>query len=124
MNRVTGLRDEIHIRGLRVKTIIGINEWERRVPQTLTLNLRLHLDIDSAASTQDVTQTLDYGAISAALRAHLARESYQLLETLATALCRWLLDSYPALARVDFEVRKFDVVPGTEYVAVAVSRQR
>ncbi|MEM1436252.1 MAG: dihydroneopterin aldolase [Pseudomonadota bacterium] len=110
--------DRILIEALMVRTRIGVNDWEREIPQTLSLTLALTLSLDAAAESDDVSKTLDYGVACELIRAHLRDHSYLLIERLADCVGRLLLDQFPALEALTVEVRKFDVVPGTDAVGV------
>lgn len=113
--------DTILIEALRVRTLIGVNDWERQVPQTLSLTLTLSLSLDAAAESDDVSRTLDYGVACELVREHLKANSYLLIERLADRVGSLLLEQFPQLEAVKVEVRKFDVVPGA--AAVGVVRQ-
>ena len=52
--------DAIFLRGLAVECIIGFIEWERRVKQTVVIDLELPVDCARAALTDEVADTLDY----------------------------------------------------------------
>jgi dihydroneopterin aldolase len=70
----------------------------------------------------DIDRTVDYGAVCEDVKVFVAQTSDRLLETLAERIALHLLEVFP-LARVRVELRKF-VLPETNYVAVAVTRER
>ncbi|MEO7385623.1 MAG: dihydroneopterin aldolase, partial [Gammaproteobacteria bacterium] len=41
--------DTIFLRDLRIRTIVGIWEWERRLPQIISIDLDMATDIRRAA---------------------------------------------------------------------------
>ena len=56
--------DIIYLRDLRVDTKIGVWDWERLVLQTLVIDLDFAIDIRVASETNNLTDTVDYKAIS------------------------------------------------------------
>ena len=87
--------DKIHITDLNIETIIGVYDWERKAPQTLTFSLEIDCDIRAAASSDDIADTLDYRAITHTVVNFVESSRYQLIETLAEAICALLLATYP-----------------------------
>ncbi len=75
--------DQIIIRKLKVKTVIGVHERERRKPQTLIMELTLHSNLQKAGITDKLTDTIDYAALIARIRRHAACAKFRLLEALA-----------------------------------------
>lgn len=115
---------QILIEQLEVETIIGVNAWEREVPQSLALDLALSVDLSAAARSDDVSDTIDYGLACELIRNHLAVHHYQLIERLAAAVGDCLLEAFPTLTEAQVRVRKYDVVPGTRSVGVSILRRR
>ena len=52
--------DIIFIQGLKVNTVIGIYDWERKIRQEIVLDIEMSADISTAASTDHIDQTLNY----------------------------------------------------------------
>ena len=75
--------DIVFIRKLRVDTIIGVNDWEREIRQTVILDLELATDIRVAAASENIRDTLDYHTVSKQLGDFIAGNCFHLLETLA-----------------------------------------
>ena len=62
--------DRLTIKGLRCTAHIGCKEEERTLPQALAVNLRLFLDTDCAARTDDLEKTVNYARLSKAVIRH------------------------------------------------------
>ncbi len=56
--------DIVYLRDLRIPTVIGVFEWERRVRQTVALDLDMAADIARAAQSDDLVDALDYKAVA------------------------------------------------------------
>ena len=52
--------DIIFLSELKVDAVIGIWEWERRIRQTIIIDLEMSADIAKAAATDDVVDILNY----------------------------------------------------------------
>ena len=75
--------DIIYIRHLKIETIIGVFDWERRIRQTVILDLEMAADIRKAAASDTIRDALDYQAVSQRLKAFVSAADCQLVETLA-----------------------------------------
>ena len=51
--------DKIFLNDLRIETVIGIFDWERRVRQTVSVDLEMAADIRPAAATDTIDDTLE-----------------------------------------------------------------
>ena len=56
--------DRILLEGLTAECIIGFIDWERRVPQTVVIDLEVPCDCARAAASDDVADTVDYKKIA------------------------------------------------------------
>ena len=54
------MKDIIYIKDLRVKTIIGIFDWERKVKQEVSIDMEFPFDCKKAAETDSIEDTIDY----------------------------------------------------------------
>jgi len=83
--------DVIAIEGLTVDCIVGLYPHEREIPQPLELAVRMFLDTEKAGTSQRLRRTVDYAAITTQLAFLLQHCRFQMLETAAHALSRYLL---------------------------------
>ena len=80
------MRDTVYIRGLEIRSIIGIHDWERQERQTIRIDIQMAADTAKAAATESIEDALDYRAVAKAVIAHVEKSSYYLVETLADPL--------------------------------------
>lgn len=83
MTRPAGV---ITLTGLRAYGHHGVFERERRDGQEFLVDVRLWLDITPAARSDDLADTVDYGALADRIVELVAGPPVALLETLATRL--------------------------------------
>ena len=86
--------DIIYLRDLQVDAIIGVWEWERHVRQNLILNLELGADITDPARSDDLSDTVDYKAVSDRVIEYTKSTEFQLVESLAEKIAAIILSEF------------------------------
>ncbi|MBN8230773.1 dihydroneopterin aldolase [Corallococcus macrosporus] len=81
----------MELRGLTVDVIVGVYNRERVTPQPLRLDVALFLDARQAAVGGRLANTVHYGRLAGELRFLLDACRFELLESAAEAVCRYLL---------------------------------
>lgn len=79
---------------------------EATLGQRFSMDLVLTLDIAEAAATDDLTKTVDYGAVYGLVRGIVERERSHLLERLALHVLERVLDENPRLTEARLFLRK------------------
>jgi dihydroneopterin aldolase len=77
------MSDHIALRGLVVRGYHGVFEHERSNGQDFVVDVDLEIDTTVAARSDELGDTVDYGAVAAAVAAVVSGEPVNLLETLA-----------------------------------------
>lgn len=113
--------DRIFITGLTVETIIGIFEWERENQQRVILDLELSADVARAAKAEDIESALNYKTLSDTLINFIQDSEFQLIETLAEAVCEIVLRDF-AVPWVKLTLHKPDALSGNTDVGVIIER--
>ena len=113
--------DKIFLEELRIDTIIGIWEWERRIRQTVVIDLEMSADIARAAATDDVADTLNYKSVAKRLQQFIGESSFQLVETLAERIAAIVRDEFD-VAWVKVTVHKPGAIRGSRDVGVIIER--
>ena len=115
--------DKIFLNDLKIDTIIGIYDWERETLQTLRFDLEMDWDISIAAASDDIADTLDYGAIAQSIVSFVEASSYQLIETLAEDICTLLLTNYP-MPKVKLTLSKPVELHGQNIAKIVIERSK
>lgn len=113
--------DTVRIKGLKVEGIVGVHDWERRVPRPIVIDLELSTDAARAAKSDALKDALDYAAVAKVASEFVGASQYQLVETLAERLADKLRAQF-GVAWVKLEVHKPGAVPGAQDVSVAIER--
>jgi 7,8-dihydroneopterin aldolase/epimerase/oxygenase len=96
--------DVIELRALRLVTSVGVNPEERERPQPVELDLDVELE-EGAGSDDDLTATVDYGALVGEIVKALDAEHVDLLERAAQLVADVVL-AHPQAQAVTVVVRK------------------
>ena len=115
--------DRIFLHGLECQCIIGFIDWERRVPQTVVLDLEFPSDCARAAGSDAVADTVDYKQLAKRVLAYVAASEFQLIETLAHRLALLLLAEF-SLEWIQIGVNKPGAIRHSRNVGVSILRQR
>lgn len=115
--------DRILIRDLKVRGIIGLNDWEREKRQEILINLTLHADCRAAGASDDVDEALDYRTLTKAVIAYAESSEHFLVEALATGIARICVVDFAA-ERVVVRVEKPGALRFAESVGVEIYRDR
>ncbi len=113
--------DKIFLHELKVETIIGIWEWERKIRQTVIIDLEMSADIAKAAATDDVADTLNYKSVAKRIQSFVADSSFQLVETLAEKIAEIIRDEFD-VAWVRVKVHKPGAIRGSRDVGIDIER--
>ena len=115
--------DRIFLRGLTSECIIGFIDWERRVKQTVVLDLELPVDCARAAASDEVADTLDYKKVAKRVLAYVAASECKLVETLAHRLALMILAEF-GLPWVRLSLNKPGAIRNSRDVGVVIERTR
>ncbi|MCY4221568.1 MAG: dihydroneopterin aldolase [Thiotrichales bacterium] len=118
-----GTLDIIFIEALRVETVIGIYDWERRIRQPVVIDLEMGTDIARAAANDDFSDALDYKAVSKRVQQFVAESSFFLVETLTERVAALILDEF-AVPWVRVKLNKVGALRGAKGVGIVIERGR
>jgi dihydroneopterin aldolase len=115
--------DRILISGLRELGVHGVLPEEQVRPQPFEVDIELLVDLSAAGESDELDETVDYGAVCEAVSRIVSSEQYRLLERLATRIAE-VCRADPRVAGVVVEVRKLHppVRALLDHVAVRVER--
>lgn len=115
--------DEVCLNGIAVSCVIGDLPEERTHEQTLKVDAALSVDLTRAAASDDLADTVDYAALSQAVRAALRAAKCRLVERAAAVVCETCLAD-PRVAAVSVTVTKTGCVPDLASASVRMTRSR
>ena len=115
------MEDTIYIKDLRIKTIIGIFDWERKVKQEVSIDLEFPFDCKKAAATDAIEDATDYKAIAKGVIKFVEESSFQLQETLAENIAELVKNDY-GIKSIKLRVAKHGAIRGAKDVGLTIYR--
>lgn len=116
-----GTMDIIYLRDLRIDTVIGIYDWERRMKQTIILDLEMGTDIRKAANSDNIDDTLNYKAVAKRLMTFVGDSEFELVETLAERVTEIIMTEF-TVPWCRLSLNKKGAVRGVRDVGVIIER--
>jgi dihydroneopterin aldolase len=113
--------DKLFLRELKVETVIGFHEWERRIKQTVSIDLEIGADSRAAAAVDSEAGAMNYEAIAKRLVEYVGASQHRLVETLAEAVARIVIREFGA-PWVRVTVAKPGAIPGARDVGIVIER--
>jgi len=115
--------DKTFIRDLRVRGIIGINDWEREQIQDMLINIEAFSDTRRAAETDNIEDCVNYRTLAKKVQAHAETAARLTVEALANDLAKLCLQE-KGVQKVIVRVEKPGAVRFSRSVGVEIERSR
>ncbi|MPZ52000.1 MAG: dihydroneopterin aldolase [Acidimicrobiia bacterium] len=115
--------DRIVITGLEVFAHHGVLAHEKTTGQRFLVDLTIHTDTRDAADGDDLTKTVDYGAIADEVSELVSSTRFDLIETVAHHVAKAVL-THTRVSAVDVTIHKPEAPVDHSFgdVAVTISR--
>ena len=113
--------DNIFISELRVETLIGIYAWERKVPQTIQLDLEVGLPGEHATKSGAIGDTIDYSKIVGRIEQLLHDRNFELLETAAEVIASMVIEEFDA-PWVRLSIAKLGALRNVKKLGITIER--
>jgi dihydroneopterin aldolase len=115
--------DQVSLTGLAVRGRHGVFPEERRDGQIFVVDVVLDVDTRPAAETDDLSRTVDYSVLAAAIVGIVEGEPVDLIETLAARIADQCL-TYPLVEAARITVHKPNAPMAIDFADVAVTIDR
>lgn len=113
----------IRIKNLRLRTIIGINDWERVEKQDIVINLELELDGIRAMETDRIEDTVNYKSLTKRVISEVEKSEFYLIEKMAEHILQVVLED-TKIKKATVEVDKPGALSYADSVSVCCSAGR
>lgn len=114
--------DKIFLSSLSVECIVGIWEWERRVKQTVIIDIEMAADIRKAAASDHIEDTIDYKKVAKALLTFVGESQFQLVETLTERIAELIVTRF-GVSWVKVRLNKQGAIRGARDVGIQIERR-
>ncbi|QIC62381.1 dihydroneopterin aldolase [Acinetobacter schindleri] len=116
--------DAIIIEGLKVETVIGCFDWERQIIQPLMLDLVIQTDLEQAANSDALADTLNYAEICEISAQVIQQEQPELIEHAAKLVLNALFTTFTAIESIKITIRKPAIIAQANSVGIRLERHR
>lgn len=82
----------VYIRDLSLRTIIGIEDWERKKEQDIVINISFDYDSSKAGSTDDIAYAVDYKLLKQRILDLVSGSRFNLIEKMAAEILKVIMD--------------------------------
>lgn len=115
--------DQVFIRDLVARGIIGVNGWEREKPQEILINIVLSANLHKAGNTDNIQDSVNYRTVAKKVLAHSETAQRRTVEALAADVARLCLEE-PGVQKVRVRVEKPGAVRFSTSVGVEIEREK
>jgi dihydroneopterin aldolase len=115
--------DTIFLYDLRIETVVGIWDWERKIRQTVSIDLEMGADVGEAAAHDDIEHTLNYKAVAKRVQSFVGESAFQLVETMAESIAELVMTEFD-VPWVQVKVNKPGAIRGARDVGVKIYRSK
>jgi len=117
------MSDQIIIKDLLLRTIIGINDDERINPQDVVINLTLFTNTRPAGKSDDIADAVNYRTITKQVIAMVENSHFYLVEKMAAEIVNICLEN-SRVEKVRVSVEKPGALRFTRSVGITIERGR
>ncbi len=115
--------DIVYIKQLEIETLIGINDWERKIRQKVRIDLEMATDISTAGKTDNIDDTLNYKTIAKRIIQFVESSKFLLIEALAENVAAIILEEFQ-IPWLKLTLSKPGAIRGSRDVGVIIERGR
>ena len=115
--------DTIFLHELKVDTVIGIWDWERKIRQTVSIDLEMGADIRRAAESDNIDDALNYKAVAKRVQQFVTEAEFQLVETMTEKIAELVLQEFE-VPWVQVRVSKPGAIRGAKNVGALIYRTK
>jgi FolB domain-containing protein len=113
--------DQVLIKDLLIRGVIGISDQERSQPQDIVINVVIFTDITSASKSDSINDCVNYRSMAKKIIALVEKGERYTVEALAADIARLLLEE-SGVQKVRVRVEKPGAVRFSRSVGVEIER--
>ena len=115
--------DKIILTDLRIDAVIGIWDWEKRNPQTISIDLEMETDNKTASQSDSIEDALDYKAVCKRVQQFIQESQFNLIETVAENVAKIILEEFD-VQWLKLRISKPFAIRGSRNVGVSIERTK
>jgi len=112
--------DTIHVSDFRLDILVGVYDWEKKVPQKVQFDLEIGLP-GRKSQNDKLGDTIDYAVVVSRIEASLAEHQFNLLETLAEHIAQLVMREFKS-PWVKVSVTKLAALKNVKRLGITIER--
>lgn len=113
----------IKIKNLKLKTILGIHDWEKTINREIIINAEIFTAFDKALITDEIVDAIDYDEIVNNIKNLIAKERFKLVEKMAQEIMD-LIMSDQRIYKCKLEIDKVGAVDCLQSFSVTIEQNQ
>ena len=113
----------IYITDLRLRCIIGANDWERDHKQDVVINIDIEFDATKSSESDDLKDTLDYKTVTKKIIEEVEASQFFLLEKLVSKVLD-IICEHPLVEEARVKIDKPGALRFADSVSIELTRSK
>jgi len=113
--------DIVFVKDLRFKTIVGCWDWERQLPQYVSIDLEMGWDNRKPAASEKLDDALNYKSVAKRVEEFVVEKKFELVESAADGVAAMVMSEF-SVPWIRVEIHKPFAVTRSKSVGVIVER--
>lgn len=113
----------IRIKNLKLKTIIGVYDWEKKIDREIIINAEIETDHIDSLNSDKLSDTIDYDHIINSIKDLIEKNRFKLIEKMSGEIIKKIMQDQ-RVKRCKLEIDKVGVVAGVESCSITIEEKR
>lgn len=113
----------IKIKNLRLKTIIGVYDWEKKSSREIVINAEVETNNTKSTTSDKLSDAIDYAELTTKIKDLVVKSRYNLIEKLAGEIVKKIMQD-SRIKRCKVEIDKMKAVEGVESFSVTIEKTK
>ncbi len=112
----------IKIKNLRLKTILGVYDWEEKINREIIINVKIETDNLKSLQSDNIHDTVDYDALVTKIKNLISQKRFKLVEKMAQEVMDKIMED-KRIKKCKLEIDKVAPVDSLESFSVTIERE-
>jgi FolB domain-containing protein len=113
----------LKIKNLKLKTILGVHDWEENVDREIIINAEIETNATSSLDNEDLKDVVDYELIAIKIKDLVAKTRFRLIEKMTKEMLDKIMED-PRIIRCKLEIDKVGAVNFVESASITLEQNR
>ncbi len=113
----------LKIKNLRLKTAIGVYDWEKNFDREIIINLEIETDFLSAFQSDQLEDAIDYNEIAQKVKKFIHENKFNLIEKMAHSLLAEVMSDF-RIKKCKLEIDKVGAIDFVDSASITIEQER